>query len=511
VGSLLNEVGGYRKRNSVYRIALVYPNVYQIGMANLGFHTVYSIFNGYEGVSCERFFLGMKNSIETNSPLSAFDAVGVSLQYELDYVNLIRILEASGIETSRERRTGPLLIAGGPCCYNPVPLSRFLDLFIVGDLEPVADSLVQGLLSGHSPEEIAGACEGLFSPALMNPTVAQRAPDMDSIPAPVNQPRPTSPGFSPALGSTFMIEISRGCNVRCRFCMYSHCTFPTRERSLQRIMEIVDEGIRVTGSRKVSLIGALVTDHSEIKEILSYLGDRGLTVSLPSIRSDMVDEEMLKLMERLQVRTLTLAPEGSPHTRKLIKKNLDEEKIRFLINEAPGHGVKRLRLYFISGIPGQTGEDLDYISDLGREAAASFRGRGAVTASINPLIPRPHTPTESLPIAEKRKLGAEYDLIRKSAPPRVSLKFQSIRQAHLQAYLALGGEKTGEVILGASRQSGGSASWRRIAQSVGDPMDRVFRPPASMPWRIIDAGISREYLQRQAREMMVHANPGKEP
>ena len=501
-------MGGFRKKKARFRFALVYPNEYRIGMANLGFHTVYSLFNGYDQVACERFFLGMRNSVETNSPLSSFDAIGFSLQYELDYLNLVRILEAYGIEPLRERRRGPTVLAGGPCCFNPLPLSKFVDLFVVGDLEPVADSLIDGLLDRSSPGQIADSVEGIFSPELMNPTVTAREVNLDTIPAPVNQPRPTSPGFSPALGSTFMVEISRGCNVRCRFCMYSHCTFPKRERSFHRIREIVEEGIRITGSRKVSLIGALVTDHSEIKDILGFLVDRGVTASLPSIRTDMVDGEMLELIGKLGIRTLTLAPEGSPRTRALLKKDLAEEGLRFVISEAPDHGVTRLRLYFITGVPGQGEDDFHYISELCRESIVSFGGRRAVTASVNPLVPRPHTPTESLPMAERGQLEAEYALIRKITPHRVSLKLQSIRQAHLQAYLALGDVNTGEVILEASRKPSGSASWGKVAAAKGDPMDRVFRPPESKPWHIIDAGISRDYLERQAREMLVNATKG---
>jgi radical SAM superfamily enzyme YgiQ (UPF0313 family) len=508
VGALLTEAGGFRKRRSGYKIALVYPNRYEIGMANLGFHTVYSIFNGYEDVACERFFLGIQNSIETNSPLRSFDAIGFSLQYELDYINLIRILDASGIEPVRENRRGPIIMAGGPCCFNPLPLSKFVDLFVIGDLEPVADQIIEGLVGRKPPNSIAESTGGVFSPELMNPTQAQSVGNLDEIPAPINQPRPTSPEFSPALGSTFMVEISRGCNVRCRFCMYSHCTFPKRERSLHRIREIVDEGLRVTGSNKVSLIGALVTDHSEIKEIMGYLVERGVTASLPSIRTDSVDEEMLELIGELGIRTLTVAPEGSPHTREILKKDLGEEGLRFVIENAPDHGVRKLRLYFIVGVPGQTEEDIRYIGNLCTDSIREFKGRGAVTASINPLVPRPHTPTESLPMSNKSRLEGEYARVKGKVPSRVALKLQSIREAHLQAYLGMGNLKTGDVVLEASRASGGLGSWRRIAPRKGDPFDRIFLAPVSRPWRIVNTGISKQYLERQSREITVHATTG---
>jgi radical SAM superfamily enzyme YgiQ (UPF0313 family) len=290
--------------------------------------------------------------------------------------------------------------------------------------------------------------------------------------------------------------------------MYSHCTFPKRERSLDRIREIVDEGIRVTGSKKVSLIGALVTDHSEIKEIMSYLVEKGVTASLPSIRTDLVDEEMLGLFGELGIRTLTVAPEGSPRTRRILKKNLCEEGLRFVIENAPDHGVRRLRLYFIVGVPGQNEEDIRYIGELCTDSIREFKGRGAVTASINPLVPRPHTPTESLPMAEKSCLEGAYARVKSEVPSRVVLKLQSIREAHLQAYLGTGNMKTGDVVLDASRGATGIGAWRRIALKKEDPFDRIFNTPVSRSWRIVNAGISDQYLERQSGELSVHATTG---
>jgi len=510
VGSLLTEVGGFRKRRARLRIALVYPNTYKVGMASLGFHTVYSLLNSYEDVACERLFLGMKTTIESGSPLSAFDVVGFSLQYELDFINMVSILDACGVERLRRDRAKPMVIAGGPCCVNPLPLTRIVDLFVVGDIEPVADRLVDGLLSGARPAEIASP-NGLFCSELMNPTKAAKAMDMDSIPAPTNQPHPTTSGFRPALGSTFMVEISRGCNVRCRFCMYSHCSHPKRERSLLRIREIVEEGLTVTGLAKVSLIGALVTDHSQIKEILAYLVEKGVSVSLPSIRTDEVDDEMLELIGQLGIRTITVAPEGSPHIRSILKKDLGEEGLRYVTDSAFEHGVRKLRLYFITGVPGETSEDLEYIADLCLELSKRYGGRGAVTASVNPLVPKPHAPTQFLPMADPRTIEGNYRFLRKALGPRVDLKLQSIKESIIQTYLALGREKTGGVLLQASGAGLGLAAWRRIAESEGDPLSRVFRGATATPWDLIDSGLPQTYLQRQHREMIAARNATAAP
>jgi radical SAM superfamily enzyme YgiQ (UPF0313 family) len=403
------------------------------------------------------------------------------------------------VEPLRERRKKPLVVAGGPCCFNPLPLTRFVDLFVVGDVEPVADQLVEGLLRRAEPSDIASP-EGLFASDLLNPTRAAKVANLDEIPAPTNQPRPTTAGFRPALGDTFMVEISRGCNVRCRFCMYSHCTLPKRQRSLRRIEEIVDEGLKVTGSRKVSLIGALVTDHDEIKEILAYLVGKGVSVSLPSIRTDEVDAEMLELIGKLGIRTLTVAPEGSPHIRSVLKKNLSEDRMRYVAETAPRYGVRKLRLYFITGVPGETEEDLQYMVDLCRGLSPLYKGRGAVTASVNPLTPKPHAPSEFLPLAHRRRIRESYAFLKKNLSPHVALRQQSFRYSVIQTYLALGTEKTGDVILEASRTDG-LGQWRRIAESQGDPIERVHQPPAATPWDIVDTGISRRYLERQFAKM----------
>ncbi len=499
MGLLLSEVGGFRKRKARLRIALVYPNVYRIGISSLGLHTVYSLFNQYDDIACERFFLGIDRSMESNSPLRSFDVIAFSLQYELDYLNLVRILVNNQIEPLREKRSGPMIIAGGPCCFNPLTLTKFVDLFIIGDLEPLADRLADGLLQGARAGELASK-DGVFSSDLMNRTRASIAPNLDTIPAPTNQPRPTSQGFGPALGSTFMVEISRGCDIRCRFCTYSHCTSPKRERSLERVQEIVDEGIRVTGANKVSLVGALVTDHSDIKGILSYLADKGVSVSLPSIRTDGVDEELLELLKRLAIRTLTIAPEGSPKVRSVLKKALDEEKLKFVCENAQDFGIRKLKLYFITGVPAETKADVQYISRFCAELVPRYSGKGAVTASVNPLIPKPHAPSERLPMASPSAIKENYSIIQKGFPTRATLKLKSVREATIQAYLALGDHRAAETLWRAWN-SRGLGRWRRESHMAGDPIERVFEPRSELPWKMIETGIPRAYLERQSKGM----------
>ncbi len=504
MGYRLEEVGGFRKRKARLRIALVYPNVYRIGMASLGYHTVYSLLNGYDDVACERFFTDVPKSMESNSALSAFDVIAFSLQYEPDCVNMVHFMVQNRMEPLRSLRRGPVVICGGPCCYNPLPMVDFADLFVIGDLEPLADRLVEMLLDGVEPQEMA-TDDGLMSAELRNPTKAAKAKDLNSIPAPINQPRPRKAAHQAALGSTFMVEISRGCNVRCRFCMYSHCTLPKRERSLERIKEIVEEGLRVTGARKVSLVGALVTDHSEIKDILGYFAGKGLDVSLPSIRTNEVDEELLDLLGRLRIKTLTLAPEGSPHIRDVLKKDLREDKVRFVTDNAADYGVRRLKLYFITGVPGETKDDLAYIADFCNDLVPRYPLRQGVVASVNPLVPKPHAPTEVLAMVHPKTIKGNYAYLRKSCRRGVGLNFQSTREAVIQAYLSLGDARTGRVMLEASKGRPSLSAWRRAAETHGDPISRVYTERRPGPWHLVDAGIPPSYLQRQFRQMIGNA------
>jgi len=499
--TLLRERGGYKKRKALLRIALVYPNLYRVGMANLGYLTVYSIFNSYPGVSCERFFLDIENSMESNSPLASFDIVAFSLQYELDYMNVVKMLVSAGIEPLRERRRRPLIIAGGPCCYNPLPLSSIVDLFVVGEVEPVASRIVEGFAEGVDPVDLADE-DGIFVSALGNEVRAAKARDMDTIPAPTNQPQIESEGLAPALGKTFLVEVSRGCNMLCRFCMYSHCTLPRRDRSAARLRGVVREGLRVTGARKVSLIGALVLDHPEIKDILGFLASEGVTASLPSARIDQIDEEILTLMGELGVRTLTVAPEGSPHIRTILKKGIDEEGLRQSLEEASSYGIRRLKLYFIVGIPGQTEEDLEYIVDLCTALSRSYGGRRGLSVSVNPLVPKPHTPTQFMAMEKMDELANQYSYLRRRLSGKVSLKLESIRESVVQAYLANGDERCGRVILKVIRGRPGFASWRRAAEDESYPIERVYREREEFPWAIVKTGISPDYLRAQYDEMV---------
>ena len=480
---------------------MVYPNVYRVGMANLGYLTVYSIFNSHPDVSCERFFLDIDNSIESNSPLSSFDVIAFSLQYELDYPNVVNMLLSAGIEPLRERRKRPLIIAGGPCCYNPLPLSSIIDLFVVGEFEPVADRLIEGLVEGLSPVDLAHE-QGIFCSEIKNEVTAAKAEDMDSIPAPTNQPQIESPSLAPALGRTFMVEVSRGCNMLCRFCMYSHCTFPKRDRSLSKLKEIILTGRRVTGATKISLIGALVLDHPQIKDLLRFLASENLTASLPSARIDQIDDEILELMGNLGVRTLTVAPEGSPHVRSILKKGISEQGLRYSLKAARAHGIRRLKLYFIVGVPGQSQEDLDYIVDLSSELSRSYGSKG-ISLSVNPLIPKPHTPTQFLAMEKMDVLEKQYRYLRKRLSGRASLKLESIRNSVVQAYLATGDERCGSVILKVLSSRGrGFSSWRKAAEEESYPIERVMMEREDFPWSMVRTGISPHYLESQYSQMV---------
>ena len=204
-------------------------------------------------------------------------------------------------------------------------------------------------------------------------------------------------------------------------------------------------------------------------------------------------------------RTLTVAPEGSPHVRDVLKKDLGEDQFRFVAENAADYGVTRLKLYFITGVPGETEDDLKYIAELCNSLVRRYPFRQGVAASVNPLVPKPHAPTELLAMAQPRMIKENYECLRKLCRRGVGLSFQSIREAVIQAYLSLGDSRTGQVILEASRSSPSLSTWRRRAEAHGDPISRVHSERIPGPWHLVDTGIPVPYIERQFRQMVGNA------
>jgi len=304
-------------------------------------------------------------------------------------------------------------------------------------------------------------------------------------------------------GKAFAIETVRGCSRSCRFCLLRHISQPKRERSLEKVESIIEEGIRYTPVRRVSLIGASIFDYSFLEDVCEFIVSRGLELVLPSIRPESVTERLANLLVRGKQRTVTIAPDAaSPHAQKITNKKMEEAVIIDAVKILLRCGVNRLKLYFVIGLPGENADDIIAIADMSKKIANIGYGPKAIHLSINPLIPKPHTPfqwertpsvtyvRQSLKMLEKRLKGYNRFVIDSLDP----------RHAQIQAFLSLGGREIGKVIELAARYGGGLGAWRRSLKECRVSLESYTQAKnieESLPWDKINVGVSRRYLMTE--------------
>jgi len=508
-------------------VALCYPNVYRTGMTGMTIRLLYALLNAREDVACERLFIPTREeplrSLESNRTLKDFDVVAFTLQYEEDYVNVIRMLLESNVPPRRDDRTqkDPLVIAGGPCATeNPEPLAEYVDLFVIGEAETVLNPLIDRIKEFEKPakriEEFTDL-KGVYVPAVSNPVDCVLVKDLNEAPCPVAQQVPLvdqrSP-YMPIFGKTFAVEVVRGCSRCCRFCLIRHIGHPKRERSLAKIEEILDEGLRYTPVKKVSLIGPSLSDHSRLEDICESIVSRGLELSIPSILAAAVTERLAKSLAKGRQRRISLAPDGStPRMRAIINKVMDDEQIVDAARTLLQHGVRRLKLYFVIGLPGETPEDIEAIARLSKRIADLGYGRRSVHLSINPLIPKPHTPFQWETFAPIPYIRNCLHLLRKrlKGDERFMMSRLDPRRAQIQAFLSLGDRKVGKVVEFAARYGGGLGAWRRALRECKVSLDKYTRRKEldePLPWDHVHVGLNRSFLikenERARREVAAH-------
>ncbi|MHA1131815.1 MAG: radical SAM protein, partial [Candidatus Helarchaeota archaeon] len=380
------------------KIALCYPNVYQAGIACYAIQLLYYLFNSFDNVQCERFYYTPKFppiSLESKQPLKSFDIVCFSLQYELDYMNLLEMINSAGIELYSERRKSPLVIAGGPCALeNPLPISPFLDIFVLGDLEPIIDQLITALLVWKKDKKSLEPFQeipGLYIPSIYEGESIQKliTPNLDDCFHPTSQ---LITDFSP-FNRNLMVEVTRGCPRGCRFCLIGYQAVPMRSRSLRTLKEIIIEGTKASQVDKITLIGPSLSDYAHLEELCSFLIEQDLKFSLPSLRIDALSESFLEILKRSDIRTLSLAPEaGSDRLRTAIGKPIAQDHLISTLISCVEAKIKHLKLYFIISLPTETTQDILAINDLLKNAIDKYITPQQIHLSINPFISKPHTP-----------------------------------------------------------------------------------------------------------------------
>ncbi len=525
------------------RVALAFPNTYFVGMSNLGFQTTYRLFNELDRVVCERVFLPAKQglaaalesrvplmTVESQTPVNEFDIFAFSVSFEWDYTNVLTMLRLAGMPVyAAERSQGaPLVVIGGAVTFvNPEPLALFADVIAAGEGEALVPALARcvaeaedradllrrlarergfyvpslydvrysddGRIAGWDPREESGA------PARVHKAAIKSAEQTDP---------PSTVIFTPdtEFGSRFLVEVVRGCANLCRFCWAGYNYLPVRAFPAERILALASRAR--TFSRRAGLVSIALCDHPQIEEILAGLAAMGYSISPASLRLDDLTPTIVGQLHASGEHTLTIAPEtGSDRLRRVINKTVTNAEILEKTDLIFSSGIENLKLYYMIGLPTETDDDLIAIRDLTLQMRdvmlthARARGRiGRIVASVNPLVPKPGTAYQWLPMERREAIESKTKRLKGLVADidNVYFTIKSERHSYYQALLSLGDRRVAPAIVAAERNGG---NWRAAVAEVGVDADAyIFRDRSAdpiLPWDIIDGGMKESFFRNE--------------
>ncbi|QOV20735.1 TIGR03960 family B12-binding radical SAM protein [Blautia liquoris] len=549
------------------RFAMCFPDVYEIGMSHLGIQILYDMFNRRDDVWCERVYSPwpdlnqiMKDeelplfALESQDPIKDFDFLGITIQYEMCYTNILQILDLGQIPIfSRDRNEyDPIVIGGGPCTYNPEPLADFFDLFYIGDGETVYDELLNAYkinkkAGGTRYDFLLAAAQikGIYVPAFYNTTYKKDgtidafSPNTDKVPDRIEKqiamnlsdmPYPKKPvvPFIKATQDRVVIEIQRGCIRGCRFCQAGMLYRPLRERTCDELVEMAKILLDHTGHEEISLSSLSSSDYRRLSELVSKLIDicneRGVNISLPSLRIDAFSLDVMSKVQDIKKSSLTFAPEaGSQRLRDVINKGLTEDEILTGAEEAFQGGWNKVKLYFMLGLPTETTEDIKGIAWLCQKIAERYyelpkeqrNGKCQITASSSFFVPKPFTPFQWAPMNTKEEFLSKARIVKDEVRSQINQK--SIRYHYheadvtlLEGVLARGDRRLCPVILRAYQNGALFDSWSDFFKHTYweeafkechiDPDFYSIRERGTdevLPWDFINIGVSKEFMIRE--------------
>jgi radical SAM family uncharacterized protein len=530
----------YKPQGAEVAVALAYPNVYQVGMSNLGVHQIYSLLNRREDTVCERVFLPDEEdieeyggagtrlfSMESRRRIKEFDILAFSVSFEQDYLNVLEMLRLSDIPLKKEERTegDPLVILGGICTFfNPEPLTDFVDCIIVGEGEDVVDEFVDSYRANRAQGRrglLRALCgiPGVYVPELYavlykeDGTIRDRTVLDRSAPerivkrsaAEFNRAPASTVIFTPhtEFSNMYLSEITRGCGRHCRFCMAGYIYLPPRNLGIEQARDRAENADNLCG--KIGLVGAAISDYPDIGELCAAIHGG---VSVSSLRADSLSEALIERLATSGHKTIAIAPEaGSERLRKVINKGITEEDILRAVDLVFGSGIPNLKLYFIIGLPTETQEDVDAIIALAEKVhevqltRARPQGRiGRITLSVNSFVPKPFTPFQWEPMEALASLNRKQRHLEKAVRKigNMHIIHDLPKWEYVQALLSRGDRRTG-ALLRAAHANGGD--WKKAGKETGMDTDfyvsRRREFSEVLPWDFIDIGVRKEYLRNE--------------
>ena len=541
-------------------VCLAFPEIYDLGMSNLGLAILYDLLNQRPDVLAERAYVPWVDmetamraaglplySLETKHPLAAFDILGLSLPYEQLYTNALNLLDLAGLPLLAAERTAahPLVIAGGHAMFNPEPLADFLDAIVIGEGEEVLVEIVAAYQAWKSAGGQTGGAGGkpallkrlaqiwgVYVPALYQTTyhadgtVVATTPTVPEAPAKVLKrivptlPPPLTRMIVPYIDTVhnrLAVEIMRGCTRGCRFCHAGMINRPVRERSVDEIVQAIDEGLTHTGFEEVALLSLSSSDYTRILELVQRVGEkfdqRHLSISLPSLRLETSSVELMDLLKDSKRGGFTFAPEAATERmRNLINKPVATAQVLEVARTVFARGWPTLKLYFMIGHPEETLDDVRAIVDLCQQVIGEGRKilgkKVSVHAGVSTFIPKPHTPFQWVAADAPAQVAAKQDLLRRELRgPGLKLNWNNPQQSQLEAWLARGDRRLGQVVLAAWQRGAKFDAWQEHfnyalwLEAFGacglDPEFYLYRPrplDEVFPWDHIDTGVRKSFL-----------------